>query len=318
MSGSILLSSPTANASDREIVATRLFDAPRQIVFQMWTDPKHIVNWWGPRGFTTTIHEMDVRPGGVWQFVMHGPDGTDYNNKIIYRDVESPELITYSHVSGPVFDVTVTFTEVDDKTSVTMRMLFESAAQRNKVAEEFGAVEGLHQTLDRLVEEVLGDSSFVISRTFDASRDLLFRVWTESEHLQHWFAPKGFSVFHCTNDPRPGGVMHYGMRSEDGTVIWGKWVYHEITPPERLVFVDSFSDEQANVTRHPLASMWPLEILSTVRFTERDGRTTVTVEWVPWTATEEERQAFREGHPSMLEGWTGTLDYLSAYVPTLA
>ncbi len=75
--------------SDREIVATRVFDAPRELVFQVWTDAKHVSNWWGPRGFTTTTYEMDVRPGGVWRHVMHGPDGTDYPNEIVF--VESRE-----------------------------------------------------------------------------------------------------------------------------------------------------------------------------------------------------------------------------------
>ena len=142
-------------ASDREILATRIFDAPRDLVFQMWTDPKHVGNWWGPRGFTTTIHEMDVRPGGVWRFIMHGPDGKDYQNKVVYVEVKKPERLIYDHVSGPLFRMTVTFAEQVGKTRVTARMVFETAALRNKVAAEFHAVEGLNQTLDRLGEELI-------------------------------------------------------------------------------------------------------------------------------------------------------------------
>lgn len=118
----------------------------------MWIDPKHIAHWWGPNGFTITIHEMDVRPGGVWRFVMHGPDGRDYQNKIVYVEIVKPERLVYDHVSGPTFHVTVTFAEQGDKTEVTVRMLFDTAAQRDKVAKEFGAVEGLRQTLGRLAE----------------------------------------------------------------------------------------------------------------------------------------------------------------------
>lgn len=139
-----------ANATDREIVATRVFKAPRELVFRMWTEPEHVARWWGPNGFTTTIHEMDVRPRGVWRFVMHGPDGRDYQNKIVYVEVTPPERLVYDHVSGPKFHVTVSFAEQGEQTKVTVRMLFDTAAQRDYTVREFGAVEGLHQTLGRL------------------------------------------------------------------------------------------------------------------------------------------------------------------------
>jgi uncharacterized protein YndB with AHSA1/START domain len=144
-----LVQSATA---DREIVTTRVFDAPRELVFQMWTDPKHVGRWWGPNGFTTTTHEMDVRPGGVWRFVMHGPDGVDYPNHIAYREVVKPERLTYLHGPTPLFDVTVTFEERGGKTELTMRALFETAAQRDQVVKDFGAMEGAKQHLARLAE----------------------------------------------------------------------------------------------------------------------------------------------------------------------
>jgi uncharacterized protein YndB with AHSA1/START domain len=142
------------DTSDREIVVTRVFDAPRALVFKLWTDPQHVARWWGPNGFRTTIYEMDVRPGGVWRFVMHGPDGRDYQNKVVYVEIAEPERLVYKHVSGPQFQMTVTFEEHGSQTNLTARMLFESAALRNKVIEEFGAVEGLKQTLGRLEEHV--------------------------------------------------------------------------------------------------------------------------------------------------------------------
>jgi uncharacterized protein YndB with AHSA1/START domain len=144
----------TESQASREIVVTRVFDAPRELVFKMWTDPKHVAQWWGPNGFSTTIHEMDVKPGGVWRFVMHGPDGVDYQNKVVYLEIVRPERIVYSHVSGPQFQMTVTFAEDGDKTRLTAQMLFESAAQRDKVVKEVGAIEGLKQTLGRLHEHL--------------------------------------------------------------------------------------------------------------------------------------------------------------------
>jgi uncharacterized protein YndB with AHSA1/START domain len=117
----------------------------------MWTDPEHVAKWWGPNGFTNTIQVMDMRPGGVWRSVMHGPDGVDYQNKSIYTEIVKPERIAYAHVSGPKFDVTVTFVEeAGSRTRLTMQMLFESATLRDKAVEQFGAVEGLDQTLGRL------------------------------------------------------------------------------------------------------------------------------------------------------------------------
>ena len=140
--------------ADREIVTTRVVDAPRERVFEAWIDPKQVAQWWGPNGFTNTIHEMDVRPGGVWRFVMHGPDGVDYKNKIVFDEIVKPERLIYSHVSGPMFHVTATFDEQGGKTKLTMRMLFETAAERDKAVKVFGAVEGAKQTLGRLEEHV--------------------------------------------------------------------------------------------------------------------------------------------------------------------
>ncbi len=142
--------------TDREIVLKRVFNAPRELVFDAWTDPDHIGEWWGPNGFTTTIHEMTVRPGGVWRFIMHGPDGIDYNNRIIYREIVRPERLAYNHDSDieddpDRFFVTVTFAEVERKTMVTMQLILKSAEIREKVV-KFGAVEGGNQTLDRLRE----------------------------------------------------------------------------------------------------------------------------------------------------------------------
>lgn len=145
--------------SDREIVVTRLLDAPRELVFKVWTDPQHVAQWWGPNGFTNTIREMDVRPGGIWRFVMHGPDGVDYDNKIVFLEVVKPERLVYDHGDDVeddpnCFRVTVTFAEQGGKTLLTMRSLFKSAAARDYVVKEFGAIDGANQTLGRLEQHL--------------------------------------------------------------------------------------------------------------------------------------------------------------------
>jgi uncharacterized protein YndB with AHSA1/START domain len=141
------------STADREIIATRIFDAPRDLVWKVWTDPNHIAQWWGPNGFTNTISEMDVRPGGMWRFIMHGPDGTDYPNRVVFQDVIRPEYLVYVHgdeVDPDQFRVTVTFQEHNGKTVLTMRSVFRSAAELADVIEKHGAVEGMQQTLGRL------------------------------------------------------------------------------------------------------------------------------------------------------------------------
>src|SRR3954464_649355 len=130
-------SNPERNDSaDREIVAVRVFDAPRELVWKLWTDPHHVAQWWGPNGFTNTHREMDVRPGGVWRFVMHGPDGKDYDNKIVYQEVVKPERLVYTHgdedENAPrQFHVTVTFEDQAGKTKLTMRTVFKTREERD-------------------------------------------------------------------------------------------------------------------------------------------------------------------------------------------
>jgi uncharacterized protein YndB with AHSA1/START domain len=157
------------------------------------------------------------------------------------------------------------------------------------------------------------DREFVISRVFDATPDFLFKTWTDSKHME-WWGPKGVTIQHAKLELRPGGTFHYCMRTPDGHDMWGKWVIREIAGPERLVFVSSFSDEAGGITRHPMNPDWPREILSTITFAPQNGKTLLTVRWLPLNPTEPERKTFDENHESMKNGWTGTLDRLAEYL----
>lgn len=161
------------------------------------------------------------------------------------------------------------------------------------------------------------EREFVISRTFDAPRELVFQSHADCEHLVHWWGPKGFILFACENDFRPGGAFHYGLRAPNGDEMWGKLTYREIVPPERLVAVVSFSDAGGNLTRHPYAPDWPRQTLSTATFDAQDGRTIITIRWAPLSPTEAERRTFDASHDSMRQGWTGTMDQLAEYLATL-
>jgi uncharacterized protein YndB with AHSA1/START domain len=159
-------------------------------------------------------------------------------------------------------------------------------------------------------------NDFVISRVFDAPRPFLWRCFTEPERMSQWWGPKGVKLVKSQMDFRVGGTYHYGMQNPDGQLMWGRMIYREISPPERIVFINSFSDETGCLGRHPLATQWPLQMLSIFTFEDAPGgKTRFTVHWSPYEATAEEQAVFDAGHDSMTMGWSGTLERLEAYLP---
>ena len=154
-------SSIDLDSDPKVMVGTRLLDAPRELVWSVWTDPKHLSQWWGPNGFRTTTSAFEFKAGGVWRFVMHGPNGRDYQNRITFDEIVKPERIAYHHggdddVEPVQFRTTVTFDDLGAKTRVTLRGVFPSAEERKRVIWEYGADKGLVQTLARLGEYVEG------------------------------------------------------------------------------------------------------------------------------------------------------------------
>jgi uncharacterized protein YndB with AHSA1/START domain len=158
------------------------------------------------------------------------------------------------------------------------------------------------------------EQDFILTRSVNAAREFVFEVWTERDHLQQWFGPKGCPIVSCTNDLRPGGLMHYAMQMPGGGAMWGRWIYREIAAPERLVFVVSFSDEQGGITRAPFSAGWPLEMLSTVTFQESGGGTEITLRASAHNPTELERETFNSAHNSLRQGWSGTVAQLDDYL----
>lgn len=139
-----------SNTADRELTVSRLLNAPIDLVWEVFTTPEHIKNWWGPNGFTNTIYTMDVKPEGVWDFVMHGPDGTDYKNKSIFKEIVKPTKIVFDHVSGPKFTTTITFEAQGNKTQINWHMLFATKEEFEQVVKVFKADEGLKQNIVKL------------------------------------------------------------------------------------------------------------------------------------------------------------------------
>lgn len=139
---------------NREIVTTRVIRAPRELVWRIWTDPEHLRNWWGPRGFTNTFHEFDLRPGGAWRFIMHGPDGADYQNESVFVEVTRPERLVFDHISPPHFRATVLFDDLNGRTKITFRQLFELPEDYRRV--KVFAVPANEEFMDKLEAELTG------------------------------------------------------------------------------------------------------------------------------------------------------------------
>jgi uncharacterized protein YndB with AHSA1/START domain len=275
--------SPATDTQDREIVITRLFDAPRGLVWKAWTDPVHIARWWGPNGFTTTIHEMDVRPGGVWRHTMHGPDGTDYPNESVFVEVIKPERISFSHTGGrkgdPAvqFQSTWTFEPEGEKTRLTLRMVFASVTSRDFVVKTHRAIEGGNETLGRLADHLEsmtakttflaepGKPTIVMSRVLDAPRRLVFEAYTNPRHISRWWGPRRLTAAVDKMDVRPGGAWRFVQRAPGGKEFAFHGTYREIVPPERIIATFEFEGMPGHV------------IVDTVTLEEHEGKTKLTV-----------------------------------------
>jgi uncharacterized protein YndB with AHSA1/START domain len=153
------------------------------------------------------------------------------------------------------------------------------------------------------------DRNFVIKQMFDAPGNLVFKAWTDPKKVSNWWGPNGFTMPVCTIDLRPGGIFHYCMRSPDGKDFWGKGVYREIIESEKLVYLDCFSDSEGNVVQpsdYGMSPEWPTEIMVTITFSERGGKTEVTI-----TSGVSESFAKQVGAQ---QGWNESLNRLSRYL----
>lgn len=311
-----------SNTADRELFISRIIHAPRELVFKMWTDPEHMPKWWGPNGFTNTIHGMDVTTGGFCHYTMHGPDGTDYPNYMSYKEVVPGEKIEYMHGNNADdakegFHVITLFEDEGDDTRITMRMTFASADEKKRLVEESGAEQGQAQHINRLQDYLAfyeAESTFTISRVFDAPLQLLYDVHTQKEHILNYWGPKESETEIIEFDFKTGGRLFYCMNMPQGK-SYGQQIYREIVPNKRLTMFTTFCNEQGEAIRHPMSDTWPVYMLNSMDFEAVDeNRTKLTIKGVPYNATEAEHKTFLEGHKSMEAGYGGTLNVLEEYL----
>jgi uncharacterized protein YndB with AHSA1/START domain len=295
-------------AAERELVLTRIVDAPRELVFRMWTDPIHLAKWWGPRDFTNPVCEVDARPGGALRIVMRAPDGTDYPMAGTFREIVAPERLVFTNCAldrdgNVLLDglTTVIFAERSGKTRLTVQTrataLVHSAARYLE-----GMQAGWEQTLDGLEQHVQDTAAreLVVTRVIDAPRDIVFSAWADPKQAAQWWGPQGFTTISCDMDVRPGGAYRACMRSPEGTRHCRHGIYREVVKPERLVFTFAWDDASGNPGR---------ETLVTVTFADVGGRTRLTLHQAVF-----EIVTARDAHHS---GWSSCLERFAEYLATV-
>lgn len=304
-----------------ELRLVRKFEAPVKLVWEAFTEVKHQVNWWGPRGFTITTKSKELSLGGQWIYTMHGPDGVDYPNIATYHEVDKYKKLVYDHGATentpPLFRVTVTFSETNGQTTMDMTMALESEAKAKEISKFIKQANG-NSTWDRL-GEYLEESqnkkdAFIINRSFAADQKTVFEMWANPEHLAKWMGPAGADMDFIKVNAAEGGSSLYYMKNADGSTMYGQIHYKTIRPHDLMIYSQNFSDKDGNLAKPPFAPTWPDSMLTKVTFTdEGDNETRVTVQWeVNGNATDVERQTFHEAKAGMTGGWTGSFDKLEA------
>jgi uncharacterized protein YndB with AHSA1/START domain len=255
----------TPAATDHELVLTRLLEAPRELVWKVWTQNEHLARWCAPQGFTITHSEGDLRPGGAWRTCMQSPESVDHWVGGVYREIVPVERLVFSHIwdgddgqPGHETQVTVTFAEQGKQTLMTFHQkYFHSLASRD------GHEEGWSESFDRLNDYVQqvhnkggaitvttpSEREILITRVFNAPRHLVYEAYSKPEHVARWLlGPEGWSMPVCEIDLQVGGAWRYVWRGPEGAEFEMHGVYREIVPSERLVCTEVFEEHEALVT----------------------------------------------------------------------
>jgi uncharacterized protein YndB with AHSA1/START domain len=227
---------------EREIVLTRVFDAPRALVYQAWTDPIHLAEWWGPKKFTNPVCELDLKAGGALRIVMRGPQGTEYPMSGVFREIVPLERLVFTWVAEDVKGkplakglTTVTFEDSGRKTQLTLQT---SGVGLAPIAGQMleGMKAGWSQSLDKLRGHVTDTANRLLgtSRIINAPRERVFKAWADPKILAEWWGPTGFKNTFEEFDLRPGGTWKFVMHGPDGRNYRNQSVFVEVAKPERI------------------------------------------------------------------------------------
>lgn len=302
------------------IALTRIYDAPLQTVWDAWTVSEQVSQWWGPRGFTLTIHERALKTGGYWHYTMHGPDGVDYPNTTHYLDVQPLHKLVYDHGANqdqpPLFRVTVKFKELKDRTEMSMEMAFSSTeiAQQMKVHIRNA---GGETTWDRLGEfiakKTIAKEVFLIARSFHASVDRLYEMCSNPDLLAQWLPPTGATMQYLRTSKPLTGTSFYKMSFGSGDPMYGLVTYFELIKSKRIGYTQQFCDASEQVIRPVFFQNWPLKMRTQIELVqESEHESRLTLCWTPEEATQEDIRQFVNERSGMTKGWTGSFDKLDA------
>ena len=280
-----------AEPERQDIVITRIFDAPMNLVFEAYVDPTLIPRWWGPKRFTTTVDEMDPRPGGSWKFIQRDSEGNSYSFHGIYHTVDPPNRIVqtseFGGAPGHVSLETLRLEKFNGKTRITSTAVFQSVGDRDAMADS-GMEEGVLEMMDRL-QELLDEMKVgpkgephvvAVTHTFDAPLERVWMYWTTPEYVRRWWGPKGFTAPVIKIELKVGGKYLYCMRSPTGEDYWSTGIYRQIEPLSKISATDSFSDKDGNIvpaTQYGMSPHYPLETHITVTFNDEGEKTRLTI-----------------------------------------
>ncbi len=298
------LQNANADTTGRELVITRLIAASPEQIWEVWTKPEHIKHWWGPNGFTNTIYTMDVKPGGSWDFVMHGPDGRDYKNKSVYAEVVKYKRLVFDHISGPVFRATVTFEAQGNQTLITWKMVFETVAQFEQVVKQFKADEGQRQNIIRLEAYLQSPAithMLTLKRLLPYPVETVFKAWTDPAQLAGWWGPLGYNNPVCQWEPKTGGKIYIEMQAGDGSIYPMEGQFTEVIENKKLVFICGPIEKDGS---------HPFEVENNISFTAINATTEMLLV-ATVSKIKPEAAAYLKG---MDEGWSQSFDKLKSHI----
>lgn len=241
---------PPPDAPRRDVRITRIIDAPRALVFEAWTDAKHLARWWGPQGFTNPVCEVDARPGGAINIVMRAANGVDYPMTAVFHEVVKPErlvfLATARDLDGKAVLESLTTATFEAQGIQTKLTVHASAVGLVPIAVNYlqGMEAGWTQSLERLADSAshpqvegwdLACREIVTTRVLNFPRDVVFDAWTDPDKLKYWWGPKGFTNTFHQFEARPGGEWNFTMHGPDGKTYENQARFVEIVKPERIV-----------------------------------------------------------------------------------
>lgn len=327
MTTKLTIDRTAAKQRGRDLIITRVFSTPRELVWKAWTEPGLFRRWWGPKAFTTPVSMIDLNVGGSYFYCMRSPEGRNYWGTGVYREIvpnqrivatdsfadEKGNVVPASHYGMPgkwplVMEVTVTFGKNAKGTRMTLRHTGIPSAKMRSMTEA-----GWNESFDKLAEALRtkeeitgiearpGKPEIVITRTFAASRDLVFRAYTDPDLIARWWGPKRFTIAVDKLDARPGGLWRFINRDAEGNEYAFHGVYHDVSAPERIVGTFEFEGTPGHVS------------LETLTLEEIGGRTKATSRSAFQTV--EDRDGMLKA--DMEEGVDETMDRLAGLLEEL-